>query len=140
MIESAKPSVELRAVRPLNSEFSMSAFGEFLRRVRVKSVKLGPVTWDILSPEKMPVPVVSEPLNALPVSMTEKVQAPDPDVLKLNNLIDSLENFHSNPEGIYYIGQTLVLCDSFLMDNGIIGEPLELCESLYRSNGLRSQN
>ncbi len=108
----------------------MSAFGEFLRRVRVKSVKLGPVTWDILPPEKMPVPVVSEPLNALPISTIEKVQAPEPDMRKLNNLIDSLENFHSNPEGIYYIGQTLVLCDSFLMDNGIIGEPLELCESL----------
>jgi len=48
----------------------------------------------------------------------------------LNDLIGSLENFHSNPEGIYYIGQTLVRCDSFLMDNGIVGEPLDLCAAL----------
>jgi hypothetical protein len=78
----------------------------------------------------MPVPIISEPLNFLPVSIIEKVQAPASDMRKLNNLIDSLKNFHSNPEGICYIGQTLVLCDSFLTDNGIIREPLELCESL----------
>jgi hypothetical protein len=35
-------------------------------------------------------------------------------VRELDKLIHALENFHSNPEGIYYIGQTLLECESFL--------------------------
>ncbi len=108
----------------------MSAFGEFLRRVRVKSIKLGPVTWDILPFEKMPIPIVSEQDIALPATTTEKAEATAPNMIRLNDLINSIENFDSNPESLYYIGQTLIKCDSFLMDNGIIGEPLELCELL----------
>ncbi len=108
----------------------MSAFSEFLRRVKVKSVKIGPITWDILPPEKIPLPVKSEENLALLSSSLDKEKAPTTDMRILNDLINSLENFHSNPEGIYYIGQTLVLCDSFLMDNGVVGEPLTLCEAL----------
>jgi hypothetical protein len=36
-----------------------------------------------------------------------------------DNLIHALANFQSNPEGIYYIGQTLVACEVFLDDHGI---------------------
>jgi hypothetical protein len=108
----------------------MSVFAEFLRRVRVKSIKLGPVTWDILPSEKMPFPIFPEQDVALLAVTTEKAQAPAPDMRRLNDIIDSLENFDSNPESIYYIGQTLIKCDSFLMDNGIIGDSLVLCELL----------
>jgi hypothetical protein len=121
---------EAQSVRPLNSEFRMSVFAEFLRRVRVKSIKLGPVTWDILPSEKMLFPIVPEQDVALLAVTTEKAQAPAPDMGRLNDIIDSLEKFDSNPESIYYIGQTLIKCDSFLMDNGIIGDSLVLCELL----------
>jgi hypothetical protein len=53
----------------------MSVFAEFLRHVRVKSIKLGPVTWDILPSEKMPFPVVPEQDIALLVVTTKKAQA-----------------------------------------------------------------
>jgi hypothetical protein len=36
------------------------------------------------------------------------------EVGKLDSLIYALDHFHSNPEGIYYIGQTLLECESFL--------------------------
>jgi hypothetical protein len=108
----------------------LSTFSDFLRRVKIKSVKIGPVTWDILPPEKVPIPANTNEQLALPPSLQEREKAPSADMRKLNDLINSLENFHSNPEGIYYIGQILVLCDSFLMDNGIVGEPLQLCEAL----------
>jgi hypothetical protein len=35
---------------------------------------------------------------------------------KLNKLIYALQNFHSNPEGIYYIGQILLECETVLAD------------------------
>jgi hypothetical protein len=108
----------------------LSAFSEFLRRVKIKSVKFGPVTWDILPPEKIPLPARTQEKPVLPPPAMESKKAPPADMRLLNDLIGSLENFHSNPEGIYYIGQTLVRCDSFLMDNGIVGEPIELCEAL----------
>ena len=107
----------------------MSYFGEFLRRVHLKSIKLGPVTWDILPPEKIAVST-QQSASAIPASETGALCAPEPDMLTLNGLIRSLENFDLDRESTYYIGQTLVQCDSFLMDNGIIGEPLQLCEEL----------
>lgn len=49
---------------------------------------------------------------------------------EIDGLIEALAHFHSNPEGIYYIGQTLVECDTFLDDYGIIDEASKLVEEL----------
>jgi hypothetical protein len=43
-------------------------------------------------------------------------------IRQIDHLIEALANFHSNPEGIYYIGQTLVACEVFL-DNHDITDP-----------------
>ncbi len=105
----------------------MTVFGEFLKRVRITSIKLGPVTWDIESTDGSKI----KELRQLEVSSDEeREKLIKADVRVLDDLINSFENFHSNPEGIYYIGQTLVLCDSYLEDNGIVGEPMELTLAL----------
>lgn len=108
----------------------MTAFGDFLKRVRIKSVKIGPVTWEIESTtgSKIKEHEQQKFLN----SQEKKNQQIDKDIRELSDLIRSLENFNSNPEAIYYIGQTLVRCDSFLEDNGITGEPLDLTLSLIQ--------
>jgi hypothetical protein len=40
-------------------------------------------------------------------------------IRQADRLIAALADFHSNPEGIYYIGQTLVACEVFLDDHSI---------------------
>lgn len=45
-------------------------------------------------------------------------------LIRVKNTIYALENFHSNPEGIYYIGQTILECESFLEELGQL-EPVE---------------
>ena len=49
---------------------------------------------------------------------------------ELDSLISALTNFHSNPEGIYYIGQTLVECESFLEDHDALEGALPLIDKL----------
>lgn len=49
---------------------------------------------------------------------------------KIEKLIDALSNFHSNPEGIYYIGQTLVECSAFLEECCINDEAVGLINDL----------
>jgi len=51
-------------------------------------------------------------------------------IRRIDRMIEALANFHSNPEGIYYIGQTLLECDTFLDDHEITGEPSELITDL----------
>lgn len=49
----------------------------------------------------------------------------------IDELVHALENFHSNPEGIYYIGQTLVRCGSFFEDHAELQDaPHELVDAL----------
>jgi len=48
----------------------------------------------------------------------------------IDNLIRALANFNSNPEAIYYIGQTLVECDTFLDDYRINDEATSLIDDL----------
>jgi hypothetical protein len=105
-----------------------SSFPGFIRKVRVKSIKIGPITWDILPAVELPVDQQIDELKSSPE--IKSIQAPKAAVKQLQELIYALENFASNPEAIFYIGQTLVQCDSFLRDNGIVGEPLDLCEAL----------
>lgn len=110
----------------------MTIFGDFLKRVRIKSIKIGPVTWDIEQTDGSKI----KELKQLEVKTDkEKEKLIEADIKILDDLINSLENFHSNPEGIYYIGQTLVLCDSYLEDNGIVGESMELTLALIEEMG-----
>jgi len=81
----------------------VTAFGQFLKKLKLKSVKVGPFTWDI------------QPTDASRIATAKESQEESSSegliqegVRELDDLINSLENFHSNPEGIYYIGQTLV--------------------------------
>lgn len=105
----------------------MTIFGDFLKRVRIKSIKLGPVTWDVVQTDGSTIKEVKQ-LEVKTEEEKEKlIQA---DIRVLDDLIDSFENFQSNPEGIYYIGQTLIRCDSYLEDNGVVGEPMELTLAL----------
>jgi hypothetical protein len=39
-------------------------------------------------------------------------------ISQIDGLIHNLANFHSNPEDVYYIGQTLVACEVFIDDHG----------------------
>jgi TIR domain len=50
----------------------------------------------------------------------------------ISDLVYSLENFHSNPEGIYYIGRTLIQCASFLEDHGAPSSASELVSQLLK--------
>ena len=63
-------------------------------------------------------------------SVTESLRESDQDKSELKQLIHALEHHHTNPEGIYWIGQTLVQCRSFLRRNGIGGAALSIVESL----------
>lgn len=66
-------------------------------------------------------------------SQTTSSQPPSKEenkVRKLDSLIYALENFHSNPEGIYYIGQTLLECESFLEKINLSTQADELITSL----------
>lgn len=105
----------------------MTIFGDFLKRVRIKSIKIGPVTWDIDQTDGSRIKELKQLETKTDEEKEKLIQA---DIKVLDDLIDSLENFNSNPEGIYYIGQTLVRCDSYLEDNGIVGEPMELTLAL----------
>jgi hypothetical protein len=105
----------------------MTVFGDYLKRVRIKSIKIGPITWEI-SPTVGSKIKEHEQKNL--VTSQETQQQIERDIKELEDLIYSLENFHSNPEGIYYIGQTLIRCDSFLEDNGIVGDPLSITLTL----------
>lgn len=49
---------------------------------------------------------------------------------KIQDLVHDLENFHSNPEGIYYIGRSLVRTHSLLADLRVTGEPMHLTNEL----------
>lgn len=51
-------------------------------------------------------------------------------IKRIDSIIHDLANFHSNPEGIYYIGQTLIECDVFLDDHGINDKASELITDL----------
>lgn len=51
---------------------------------------------------------------------------------EIERLQDALEKFHSNPEGIYYIGQTLVHVDAFLERHGVSGAAGQLVEELMQ--------
>lgn len=53
---------------------------------------------------------------------TSRSAEPEAATRRIQSLIDALANFHSNPEGIYYIGQTLIACEAFLDDHGIIDQ------------------
>jgi hypothetical protein len=105
----------------------MTVFGDYLKRVRIKSIKIGPITWEI-SPTVGSK--IKEHEQKSLVTSQETQQQIERDIKELADLIYSLENFHSNPEGIYYIGQTLIRCDSFLEDNGIVGDPLNITLAL----------
>jgi hypothetical protein len=64
---------------------------------------------------------------------TEHFQQPTKEesaVRELDSLIYALENFHSNPEGIYYIGQTLLKCESFLEKINLSAQADELITPL----------
>jgi hypothetical protein len=105
----------------------MTIFGDFLKQVRIKSIKIGPVTWDVEQTDGSKI----KELKQLEVQTEEeKEKLIQEDIRVLDDLINSLENFNSNPEAIYYIGQTLVRCDSYLEDNGVVGEPMELTLAL----------
>jgi hypothetical protein len=49
---------------------------------------------------------------------------------ELQSIIYALEHHHTNPEGIFWIGQTLVQCRSFLKRREASGSALSLVESL----------
>jgi hypothetical protein len=49
---------------------------------------------------------------------------------ELKSIIYALEHHHTNPEGIFWIGQTLVQCRSFLRRNGNSGSASSIVESL----------
>jgi hypothetical protein len=68
----------------------MSVFGEFLRRVRVKSIKLGLVTWDILPSELLINQMNSDP------RIEEGLFDPRLSVSKINNLKRSLKQFRDD--------------------------------------------
>jgi DNA-binding winged helix-turn-helix (wHTH) protein len=51
-------------------------------------------------------------------------------VRRIDNLLYALEHFHSNPEGVFYIGQTLIECVSFLEDCGALEGVDKLIEEL----------
>jgi hypothetical protein len=48
----------------------------------------------------------------------------------IESMIHALENYHTNPEGVYWIGQTLVQCHSFLNRYAIAGRARELVQIL----------
>ena len=75
-----------------------------------------------------------EPIR-IPVAKGDHEYAEPPPAIEallhdIDEMIYALENFHSNPEGIYYIGQTLVKCASFLEDHEVQGAPSELIDEL----------
>jgi hypothetical protein len=85
------------------------------------------------------VPGVFEVQSGPPAPSTSQVNGPDStpvlglyreNVNKLGQLIHALENFHSNPEGVFYIGQTLVECESFLEDSGALEGARQIIEEL----------
>jgi len=47
-------------------------------------------------------------------------------------LAKDLANFQSNPEGVHYIGTTLVACDALFDEVGVTGEPVQLVHELMR--------
>lgn len=49
---------------------------------------------------------------------------------ELNDIIYAFEHFHSNPEGIFYIGETLLRCDSFVEENNIADFPRNLIDEI----------
>jgi len=104
---------------------SVQSFHEFLQMVVKQQYQLGPFNWKV---ERTSGYILAEhQTEETDISTKLKLE-----ISELQNLIRSLENFHSNPEGIYYIGQTLIRIDSYLDDNGIAGEPPELVNSLMR--------
>jgi len=106
----------------------MSAFIKFLKRVQLKKSTLGPFQWEIA---ETPGSVTRTALESSK-KREDDADCIDTQISLLSGLIRSLENFHSNPEGIYYIGQTLIEIDSYLDDNGIVGEPADLTVSLMK--------
>lgn len=73
-------------------------------------------------------------LSSMPINKERSEFKASPEVeavlREIDGLIRALANFHSNPEGIYYIGQTLVECDTFLDDYGIHDEASNLVGEL----------
>jgi hypothetical protein len=68
--------------------------------------------------------IVKQRSENKPVAEVESV------LREIDNLIRALANFNSNPEAIYYIGQTLVECDTFLDDYRINDEATNLIDDL----------
>lgn len=76
----------------------MTIFGNFLKTVRLKSIKIAPITWDIVQTDGSKIKEIKQ----LEVRADEeKNELILKDIKVLDDLINSLENFHSNPEGIY---------------------------------------
>lgn len=99
----------------------MTAFGEYLSRIKLTEIKLGPFKWNI---EQTPS---SEVATAQERSVERSFEVlVDEGITELDNLIRNIEHFDAEAGGVYYIGATLIRCDSFLEDNGIVGEPKEL--------------
>jgi len=102
-----------------------TTFGAFLQRVQLTQFKLGPFTWKI-EPTGSSL-IAHEKEKGLGASEEDLIQR---GIKDLESLIHRIENFDADAGRSYYLGSTLIRCDSFLEDNGISGEPLELTRSL----------
>ena len=103
----------------------LTAFGEFLARIKLRKVKLGPFEWDI---NETPASTVSAHAERRKIE-----NAPDPveaGIKTLDEMIYRIERFDADAGGAYYIGATLIQCESYLDDNGIVGSPLDLVREL----------
>ena len=114
-IEGIRPQNLPRSLRQSQAINHCDGLLELLYRFVVNGLNIKPVPAQAIVKQRSefePVPEVESILR------------------KIDALICALANFNSNPEGIFYIGQTLIECDVFLDDYHINDEATNLIESL----------
>lgn len=84
---------------------------ELLYRFVANAIGVDPLLAKVITPERS---------ESKPTVEIESV------LRRIDSMIHALSEFHSNPEGIYYIGQTIVECDVFLDDFRIEDEEARL--------------
>jgi len=70
--------------------------------------------------------VATDRLSSIAEASVTKSESADTFLKRIDGLIYALTHFHSNPEGSFYIGQTLVECEAFLQDHAALGNNVQL--------------